>query len=206
MIRRAPHSSIGAVCVGLMVASPALAQDAAPPVHLRGTIAAIDGSTVTLAPAEGRHLVVHLAPDARIIATRGASLADIVPGTYVGIANVGPDGRQDALEVHIFPEAMRGTGEGQRGWDLGPKSRMMNGAVGKKVESYDGQTLTLRYKGGESAIQVRPNTPVVAYAPGTMADLKQGAGVFVREARATADGGFDATSITVGIDGIKPPM
>ena len=189
----------------ILAAAPALAQDA-PPVHLRGTIAAIDGSTLTLAPAEGRHLVVHLAPNARVIATRAASLVDIKPGTYVGIANVGPDGRQDALEVHIFPEAMRGTGDGQRGWDLGPKSRMTNGAVGKKVESYDGQTLTLQYKGGESAIQVRPNTPVVAYTPGTLADLKQGAGVFIREGRPAKDGSFDAATIAVGIDGTKPPM
>lgn len=189
----------------LLAVTPALAQDASP-VHLRGTIAAIDGSTLTLAPAEGRHIVVHLAPNARVVATRRASLVDVTPGTYVGIANIGPDGRQDALEVHIFPEAMRGTGEGQRGWDLGPKSRMTNGSVGTKVESYDGQTLTLQYKGGASAIQVRPNTPVVAFVPGTMADLTQGAGVFVREATPAKDGSFDATAIAVGVDGTKPPM
>ena len=206
MSRQTKIVSVFATCISLclVLPVPALAQDA--PVHLRGTIAAIDGATITLAPAEGRHLVVHLAPDAKIVAVRNASLVDIVPGTYVGIANVGPDGRQDALEVHIFPEAMRGTGEGQRGWDLGPKSRMTNGAVGTKVESYDGQTLTPRYKGGESAIQVRPNTPVVAYTPGTMTDLKQGAGVFIREGRPAKDGSFDAKSITVGVEGTKPPM
>ena len=186
------------------LATSALAQPA--PAHLRGTIASVDGATLMIKPAEGEIYTVHLAPDAKVIATKKASLADIKPGSYVGIANVGEDGKQDALEVHIFTEAMRGTGDGQRGWDLGKKSRMTNGAVGKKVEAYDGQNLVVDYKGGQSTIQVRPNTPVVAFAPGTMADLKSGATIFVRDGKPAADGSFDAGAIVVGTDGSKPPM
>jgi hypothetical protein len=182
---------------------PAAAQA---PAHLRGTIASVDGPTLTIKPAEGATYTLHLASDAKVIATKKASLADIKPGTYVGIANVGEDGKQDALEVHIFPEAMRGTGDGQRGWDLGKKSRMTNGAVGKKVEAYDGQNLVVAYKGGQSTIQVRPNTPVVAFAPGSMADLKSGATVFVRDGKPMSDGSFQAGAIVVGTDGSKPPM
>lgn len=199
MLKRAP-------LVLLVLSTPALAQAAAPAQHLRGTIASLDASTLTIKPADGASVVVHLAPDAKIIATKKASLADIKPGSYVGIANVGEDGKQDALEVHIFPEAMRGTGDGQRGWDLGKKSRMTNGAVGKKVEAYDGQNLVVDYKGGQSTIQVRPNTPVVAFAPGSMADLKSGATVFIRDGKPAPDGSFDAGAIIVGTDGSKPPM
>ena len=189
-----------------VLAEPVLAEPAPVAQHLRGTIAALDASTLTIKPTDGAILVVHLAPDTKVIATKKASLADIKPGTYVGIANVGEDGKQDALEVHIFPEAMRGTGDGQRSWDLGKKSRMTNGSVGKKVEAYDGQNLVVDYKGGQSTIQVRPNTPVVAYTPGTMADLKSGATVFIRDGKPASDGSFAASAVVVGTDGSKPPM
>ena len=186
------------------LAMPAQAQEA--PVRVRGTIAAVDGSTLTIKPADGPDLTLHLAAGTKVIAARKASLADIKPGAFVGIANTGADGGQDALEVHIFPEAMRGTGEGQRAWDLGKKSRMTNGAVDKKVEAYDGQNLTLTYKGGISTIQVRPNTPVVAFAPGTPADLRKGAATFVRDGTREPDGSIAAAAIVVGVEGAKPAM
>ncbi len=187
------------------LATAAVAQPAATR-HLRGTIVSFDAAKLAIKSADGAPIVIHLAPDAKVIATKTASLADIKPGSYVGIANVGEDGKQDALEVHIFPEAMRGLGDGQRGWDLGPKSRMTNGAVGKKVEAYDGQNLVVDYKGGQSTIQVRPNTPVVAFAPGSLADLKSGATIFIRDGKPAADGSFDAGAVVVGTDGTKPPM
>ena len=187
------------------VTGVARAQEPAP-VRVRGTITAVAGTDLTVQPATGAPLIVHLAPDAKVTVTEKASLADIKPGTYVGIANVGGDGRQDALEVHIFPEAARGTGDGQRPWDLGKASRMTNGAVGTKVEAVDGQTLTVTYKGGQSAIMVRPNTPVVRYAPGLAADLKVGAGVFVRDGHPAPDGSVGAGAIVVGRDGAGPAM
>ncbi len=189
--------------------APAPSQIQAPsqaPAPLRGTITAVAGGDLTVRPASGGPLTLHLAPGARITVTERASLADIKPGSYVGIANVGGDGHQDALEVHIFPEAARGSGEGQRPYDLGHGGRMTNGAVGSKVEAVDGQTLTLTYKGGQSAIQVRPNTPVVRFAPGTTADLKAGVGLFARDARPAPDGSFTAGAVVVGRDGTNPPM
>ncbi len=180
------------------------------PTRLRGTITAVAGPVLTIQPAAGAPLTLRLAPDAKVTVTERASLADIKPGSYVGIANVGGDGHQDALEVHIFPEAARGSGEGQRGWDLGHgnggASRMTNGSVGTKVEAVDGQTLTVTYKGGQSAIQVRPNTPVVRFVPGTAADLKVGNGVFVRDARPGPDGSLTTAGVTVGRGGVNPPM
>ncbi len=197
--------------VAMTGAAGAARADEPAPIHVRGTITRVVGTgaaapVLTIQPPTGAPLTLRLAPDAKVTVSEPASLADIKPGTYVGIANVGGDGRQDALEVHIFPEAARGTGEGQRPWDLGKASRMTNGAVGSKVEAVDGQTLTVTYKGGQSAIQVRPNTPVVRYAPGTMADLKVGGGVFVRDGRPAPDGSVGAGGIVVGRDGAKPPM
>ena len=177
------------------------------PAPLRGTITAVAGGDLTVQPAGGGGpLTLHLAPGARITLTERASLADVKPGSYVGIANVGGDGHQDALEVHIFPEAARGSGEGQRPYDLGHGGRMTNGAVGSKVEAVDGQTLTLTYKGGQSAIQVRPNTPVVRFAPGTAADLKAGVDLFARDARPAPDGSLTAAGVVVGRDGTNPPL
>jgi hypothetical protein len=187
------------------LAIPAIAQDAAP-IHVRGTLTAVAGTVLTVQPATGTPFSVNLDPAAKIIVSKAASLADIKPGTYVGIANVGDDGKQDALEVHIFPDAMRGTGDGQRNWDLGKKSRMTNGAVGKKVEAYDGQSLTLSYKGGESTVMVRPNTPVVSFQPGTKDDLKSGATIFIRDGKRQPDGSISAGGIVVGQGVAKPPM
>ena len=104
-------------------------------MRLRGTIAAVDGSTLTVSLKDGAKQTLHLDPAAKVVVVRKASLADIKPGDYVGIANTGADGAQDAIEVHIFPEAMRGAREGQRAWDLGKSSRMTNGSVKKKVEA-----------------------------------------------------------------------
>ena len=184
----------------------ALADDAAAPIHLRGTIITVAGSVLTIQPAAGAPFSLHLAPGFKVTVTEKASLADVKPGSYVGIANTGGDGQQDALEVHIFPEAQRGFGDGQRAWDLGKASRMTNGAVGTKVEAYDGQTLTVTYKGGTSAIMVRPNTPVVRYVPGTAADLKDGETIFVRDGRREPDGSFAAGNVVVGRGGAKPSM
>ena len=191
-------------------ATPNARADDAAPVHLRGTLGAVAGGVLTLQPAAGGPLSIHLAPGFKVTVAEKASLADVTPGSYVGIANTGGDGQQDALEVHIFPEAQRGTGDGQRAWDGGGggrgASRMTNGAVGTKVEAYDGQTLTVTYKGGTSAIMVRPNTPVVRLAPGTAADLKEGETVFVRDGHRASDGAFTADALVVGRGGAKPSM
>jgi hypothetical protein len=116
-----------------------------------------------------------------------------------------PDGTQKAVEIHIFPEAMRGSGEGHRPWDLMPNSTMTNATVDSEVAVSDGQKLVLKYKDGEKTFIVPQNAAIVAFAPGTMAEVKPGTKVFVIAAK-QPDDTLSATTITVGRDGVAPPM
>ena len=176
-------------------------------VRIRGTIVAVDGTTLVIAPRDNAsNISVHLVPTARIVAAVTSAFVDITPGTPVGIANTGPNGLQDALEIHVFSRTIHAASEGQTPWDIGRHSRMTNGTAGAKIESYDGQNPTLTYKGGESTIQVRPNTPVVRLLAGTTADLKRGATAFIEKATARADGSLETDDIVVGRDGAKPAM
>jgi hypothetical protein len=134
------------------------------------------------------------------------SLADVKVGSFIGTTTVpGPDGSQKAVEVHVFPEDMRGTGEGSRPWDLGPKSSMTNATVANSVAGNDGHTLTVKYRGGEKKVEVSADTPVVTYVPGDKSELKAGAQViaFVKQ---LPDGSFEASRIGVGLNGLTPPM
>ena len=115
------------------------------------------------------------------------------------------DGSQSALEVHIFPEEMRSTGDGHRGWDLQPKSTMTNGEVEQTVAGSDGQMLILKYKEGENKILVPPGIPIVAYASGDKSELKAGAKIFIGAAKKLPDGSLEAGRVNVG-RGVAPPM
>ena len=205
------HPLLAALLGLVLLPAAARAQDApakdAPAQRLRGTIDAVDGSVLTIRPASGDPLTLRLGDGAKIVVAAKASLADIKPGAYVGIANrVGDDGKGSAIEVHIFPEAMRGTGDGQRAWDLGKASRMTNGAVGRQVTAVDGQTLDITFKGGQSTIAVKPDTQIMSFLPGSASDLKGGAHVFVREAKPGPDGTLQAGTIVVGRDGLAPAL
>jgi hypothetical protein len=116
-----------------------------------------------------------------------------------------PDGSQRALEVHIFPEAMRGTGDGHRPWDLQPSSTMTNGNVEQTVAGNDGQTLTLKYKDGEKKIIVPASTPIVSYLPGDKNELTPGARIFIAAATKQPDGTLQTPRVNVG-RGVAPPM
>jgi hypothetical protein len=152
-------------------------------------------------------LKVKLADNAPVRAVVKAPLSDVKPGSFVGVtAMPQPDGTQKALEVHIFPEAMRGTGEGHRPWDLMPNSTMTNATVASEVVSSNGKTLVLKYKDGEKTFEVSPDVPVVTFAPATEADLKPGEKVFSAAANKLPDGTIVASNITVGRNGIGPPM
>ena len=134
---------------------------------MRGTIERVDGDTYIVKARDGAELKLKLAPNAAVVALIKASLADIKQGSYVGVAGMPqPDGSQKALEVHIFPEAMRGVGDGHRGWDLQPSSTMTNGNVEQTAASSDGQMLTLKYKDGEKKIVVPPGIPIVVLRAG----------------------------------------
>jgi multidrug efflux pump subunit AcrA (membrane-fusion protein) len=199
------HSIGAAIGLGLAV-STALAQQP-PTVRVRGTIEQSDGSTLVVKSRTGETLTIKLADNARIAALVRIPLSDIKPGTYVGSAAVPRgDGTFRALEVHVFPEAQRGTGEGHRPFDLEPQSTMTNATVADIVTRVDGTVLTLKHKDGEQTIVVPPGTPIVAYVPGDRSELKPGARILVFAAQRQADGSLLAPSITVGRDGLTPPM
>ena len=197
-----------ATCLGLaaaLLSAPVAAQTG--PTRIRGTIEKVTGQDVEIKAREGGALTLRLADNARIVAIARATMADIKPGTYVGIAALPrPDGSQMALEVLIFPEAMRGAGEGHRPWDLMPESTMTNATVSDTVAKTEGQTLTLSYKEGSKAIVVPPEAPIVTFVPAERADLKPGTRIFTAATRAGQDGPWSAASITVGKDGVDPPM
>jgi hypothetical protein len=174
----------------------------------------MDGPMMTIKSREGETMKVKLADDGKIVAIVKASLADIKPDSFVGsTAMPQPDGSWNAVEVHIFPEAMRGTGEGDRPFDYKPKSTMTNGtvnAVGKSatngaVVKEEGATLTLKYKEGEKKINVTPETAIVTYAAGDQDELKPGAKIYINAAARQTDGTFMTGRINVG-RGIAPPM
>jgi hypothetical protein len=201
-----------AVCIVALIVSFAAAQEK--PMRIRGTIEAMDGQMMTVKSREGETLKVKLTDDGKIVAIVKASLADIKPGSFVGsTAMPQPDGSWKAVEVHIFPEAMRGSGEGDRPFDYKPKSTMTNGtvnAVGKSTMSgavvkEDGTTLTLNYKSGEKKVNVTPDTVIVTYANGSKDELKPGAKVYITAATKQADGTLMTGRVNVG-RGVAPPM
>jgi hypothetical protein len=197
--------TLGAAGLVLACAVTAMAQDA--PVRVRGTIDHVDGQSLMIKARDGKDLTVKLADNAMVVSIVKAALSDIKPNSFVGVTALPQtDGSWHAVEVHIFPEAMRGTGEGDRPWDLHPKSTMTNGAVAETVKEVNGQTLTLKYKEGEKKITVPPEAAIVTYEPGNKADLKPGAKIFIVAATKQPDGSLQAVRINVGKDGIAPPM
>jgi len=194
----------GAVLTMTVLASGALAQDT---VRVRGTIERVDGPVYVVNARDGAELKVTLADNVLVVAIIKASLADIKPGMFVGVTGMPQvDGSQKAVEVHIFPESMRGTGEGHYPWDLRPQSTMTNANVEQAVTGVDGQTLSVKYKDGEKKIAVPPDVPVVTYVPGDKAELQPGAKIFIAAARKQPDGTLQAPRINYGRNGLTPPM
>ena len=175
-------------------------------LRVRGTIEKADGNALTLKSTEGAELKLTLTENAMIVAVVKASMADIKDGTFLGSAAMPqPDGTQKALEVHIFPEQMRGTGEGHRPYAPVPNSTMTNGsASGATVAGVDGPAILVRYKDGEKKIVVPPGVPIVRYEIGGKGDLKAGARFTVIAATRKPDGTLEANRINVGRDGVVP--
>ena len=190
--------------LALVLATSAFAQT--PPTRIRGEIEKVDGGMVTVKARDGSMMNVKLADNARIMAFVKASPADIKPNSYIGVtAMPEPDGTQKAIAVHIFLEGQRGTGEGFRQWDLRPNSTMTNANVESKVASVDGDVVMVKYKDGEKKVIVSKETPVVAYTPGEMSEVKPGAQIIIFAAQKQADGTYTAPAINVG-RGVTPPM
>jgi hypothetical protein len=195
---------LAAGVVGLALAGTALAQ-APKSVRIRATIDSADAKSLSLTSRTGEKSTVALTPDTMVVALVPIKLEDIKPGSFIGSAAMPQaDGTQRALEIHVFPESMRGTGEGHRPFDLQPQSTMTNGTVGA-VTGSTGKTLTVTYQGGEKTIVVTPETPIVTYEPGSPALLVAGAHVIVMGTEG-ADGKVSATRISVGKNGLVPPM
>ena len=188
------------------LASLAPAQNALPKI-IRGEIVSIEGENFAVRTREGENIRLHLKNAQRIDAVIPADLSDIKPGVFVGAAAMPEeDGELRALELHIFPEAARGQGEGSRQFDLTPGSSMTNANVTARVNSVSGPKLTLTYRGGEKTLIVDKETPIVTFAPGGTSDIKPGASVDIFGAAQTADGVLEAGRIVIGRNGTKVPM
>lgn len=194
-------------------AAPALAVGS--PHNVRGTITSMDGNTVNIKENDGSSTAVHLAANAAVVSVAKASLSDIKPGSYIGTAATPrTDGTLQAIEIHIFPKSMQGAGEGNRAWDLKPKSSMTNGTVARrpgrvadnKVNTIAGNTITVDYNGGSKVVDITPSTRVVSLVPGNRSELKPDAPVVIVGATKNADGSLEASRITVGTKDLPPPM
>ena len=192
-----------ALAFGALTAVSAHAADKA---RVRGVVESLSGDTLMVKSREGKDVTIMLKSGWAVNGIVNAAVTDIKPGDFVGIASMPTEsGVNGALEVLIFPAAMKGTGEGDYGWDLKPKSSMTNATVASAVTSVNGPTLTLTYKGGEKRISIPPGTPVVTFGKATKDDIKPGAGVIIN-GMTTADNMVESDRVVVGINGVVPPM
>jgi hypothetical protein len=191
----------------LLATSAAFAQQS-PPVRVRGTVESVDGAVLSVKSRDGQTVYkVRLADNAAVRGVIKAALTDIKENSYIGVTGMPQsDGSQKAVEIHIFPDALRGTGEGFRPWDLLPNSTMTNATVATMVKGVSGDEITLKYKDGEKKIVVTPETVIVTYVPGNKDELKPGAKIFIAGANKKDDGTLEAASVSVGRDGLTPPM
>lgn len=192
------------IAVGTL--SSAYAAGAADQVRVRGTVASLSGDQLKVNSREGKPVTVTLKAGWKVSAVAKASISDIKPGDFVGIASLPKsEGGDGALEVLILPPQLKGMGEGSYGWDLKPNSTMTNATVADAVKSVSGSTVTVSYHGQEKKISIPNGTPVVTLAPATPEDVKPGAVVFVSTEKAP-DGSLSAGQLIVGKNGVVPPM
>ena len=193
-------ASLATICA----VAPASAQET---IRIRGTIERVEGPIFVVKNRDGAEVRLTVTDNPLFVAIAKSTVADIKPGTFVGSTGMTqPDGSQKAIEVHIFPESMRGTGEGHYDWDLKPETKMTNANVEQTVAGVDRQILSVKYKDGEKKVVVTPDTAVVTYVTGDRNDLKPGIKVFVAAAKKQADGTLQTPRITYGKDGLTPPM
>jgi hypothetical protein len=184
---------------------PAMAQTA-PPTRIRGTVESLEGTKLAVKTRDGQTVTVTLTQPLMVITVKKLEVSAIKPNSYVGIATrTGAGGAMQAIEVLVFPDAMRGAGEGSYPWDLEPGSTMTNGAVDGEVKASSDLTLTVAYKGGSQTIKVAPTAPVVTFAPASPSDLTQGAPVFIGATK-NPEGALSASRVVVGTNGVAPPM
>ncbi len=186
-----------------LVAAAAAAQ--APPIRVRGTIRSFDGQTLTVATQADGAVRLGVSDTTGINGLEAKTAADIGANTFIGATAVkDAAGRWQATEIHIFPESMRGAGEGHYAWDL-PESTMTNGAVTGNTGAANGRTLRVKYAAGETDVDVTPKTAIVGLTMGDRSLLVPGAAVFALAAPQEG-GGANAVAIIAETKGVKPPM
>ncbi len=192
-------AAFGALAIG--------SADAQQPGRIRGEIAKADGAMLSLKTRDGAIMDVKLADDVRVAALVKATLADIKPDSFIGIAGVpDADGSIKAYSIHIFLPAQRGVVADRHGaWDGRPNSTMTNGYVANSVTAKDGETLTVKYKDGEKKVIVSKDTVIASVAPGTKDELKAGTPIIIMQSDKQADGSVTAKNIYVG-RGAAPAM
>ena len=201
MIRAVAALLIAAVSAVAIAQAPAN-----PPVRLRGTVERIDRTHLIVKTNTGQSMDVKLADNYVVVGIAKASLADVASGKFIGTTTVGErDGALVAIEVHIFPENMRGTGEGHYDWDLRPASKMTNANVANVTSMGKDRVLTVQYKGGEKKVLVPEKAVIVSFTPTERSELKPGAKVFTVTQR-QPDGSLTAARVNVGLHGQVPPM
>lgn len=176
--------------------------------RIRGAIESVDGSLLTLKSRDGSTVEVQINDKTALIGLSKISLGDIKPNAFIGVAGLPqPDGSQKALSVHVFPEALRGTGEGFRSYDVAPNSSMTNGAIAAEtVTGNSGRVLTVKYRDGEKKIVVEPSTSLVRFEPGAArAELKPGVKLVINATKRD-DGTLEATRILIGREGLTPAL
>lgn len=218
-----------AACLAVLAGPARAQQPAAPPPperHVRGVVASLEGDKLVLKLPGGKRATLTLAADTRVSVASKADLASIGQGLFVGTTAVAqPDGTLRAVEVHLFPEAMRGAGEGHRPWDLkpgstmtnatvsaaapaavaAPPSTMTNATVAAASKAGAGLKLTLTYPSGEQTVLVPPGVPVVKLEPADRTRVVAGAHVFAAGPLG-ADGTVQVKRMVVGQGGLRPPM
>jgi hypothetical protein len=195
----------GMALASILAVSVSFAQQP-PPVRVRGTVEGADGPVLTVKTREGAAVKVKLTDNVAVRGIIKASLADIKDNSFIGVTGIPQaDGSQKAVEVHIFAESQRGTGDGHRdGWPGAPNGTMTNGEAGNPVTGVDGLTLMVKYKGGEKKLLVTPATPIVQYQVSDASALKPGAAISINAAIKKPDGSFETNRINVGLNGVVP--
>ena len=195
--------ALAAISFALVCFMPlASAQDT---VRVRGTVERLDGQAFVVKTRDGSEVKLTVTDTPLFVVIVPSKMSDIKPGMFVGSAGMmQEDGTQKAIEVHIFPESMRGTGEGHYDWDLLPKSKMTNGNVEQAVTGVDGPVLSVKYKDGEKKLVVTPQTIVVTYEMGKREDIQPGTKIFVAAAKKQPDGTLQTPRITYGKNGEGP--
>lgn len=189
----------GATALALLFTASFAAAQAPDVVRVRATIESVDGQMVTAKSRDGAELKIHLADNAPVNEVVKELLSDIKPNSYIAVtAMPQPDGSQKATAVIIFPEAMRGLGDGHRPWDFVPNSTMTNATVDTSVAGVDGEKLTVKYKDGDKTVLITPTTEIATYAKKSLADLKPGQKIFIAATKKNPDGTLEAANISFG--------